>query len=217
MKTTILSGFGQNPEILKKLFKGENQISLDYLQAKNFEDLTKRDLKIYDNEIVIGWSLGGQVACRLIEKGILKPKLLILIATPFKLPSDFKFKLFKVLLFLSKKTALSYLIYKSSQGDSNAKEVKEKMKNFSNSKNLINWSNELKFDLNELSFENFPQTLYIAGENDKVVDSSQAYFFKDKIKNIKLNSFEGRGHAPHFSSLQCQIQLLLNIIIVSLK
>ena len=89
-KITILSGFGQEPQTFKNVFSNKDVITLDYLQNKNFEDLLTQDLKAYDNEVVIGWSLGGQVAIRLIEKQILKPKLLILIATPFQFVEDDK-------------------------------------------------------------------------------------------------------------------------------
>jgi pimeloyl-ACP methyl ester carboxylesterase len=214
-KKTILSGFGQNPEILEEeLFKKKETISLDYLQYKNFEDLTKRDLKIYDNEVVIGWSLGGQVACRLIEKGILKPKLLILIASPYSFKiSQIKFFLFKILLFLSKKGALKYLAWESSLGDYFPEKVKENMQNFSGSKYLANWLEELNFDFKSSSFENFPETIYISGDNDKVVGTMEGYDFQLQIENKHKKNFtkyrlKNCGHAPHFSHKEKVLRII---------
>lgn len=207
-KITVISGFGQEPKTFKNVFTNKDTIALDYLQTKNFEDLLTLDLKAYDNEVVIGWSLGGQVAVRLIEKQILKPKLLILIATPFQyvqnktnkigvMPSNFES--FKNVLNFDSIEALKYLAYLSAGGDENSDDVILNMNNDKPNDNLVNWLDELDFSCFNISFKNFPKTIYICGDSDAVIDCSQYKYFQERIENFELKVIENCGHAPHFS------------------
>lgn len=208
-KITILSGFGQEPKTFKNVFSNKDTIALNYLETKNFEDLLTRDLKAYDNDVVIGWSLGGQVAVRLIEKRILKPKLLILIATPFQyvqnetnkigvMPSNFES--FRNVLNFDSIEALKYLAYLSAGGDENSDDVILNMNNNKPNENLINWLDELKdFSCFDISFKNFPKTIYICGDSDAVIDCSQDKYFQERIENFELKVIKNCGHAPHFS------------------
>ena len=208
-KITILSGFGQEPETLKKVFNNKDVIALDYLQTKNFEDLLTRDLKAYDNEVVIGWSLGGQVAIRLIEKQILKPKLLILIATPFQFVEDDKnnigmskelFNHFQYVLDENPEQALAYLANLTALNDKNPEDVLKNMVAVENTTNLYSWLKELKdFNCFNVDFKNFPKTIYISGDGDAVVNSSQYKYFNKRIADFELQIMFNCGHAPHFS------------------
>ena len=208
-KITILSGFGQEPETLKKVFNNKDVIALDYLQTKNFEDLLTQDLTAYDNEVVIGWSLGGQVAIRLIEKQILKPKLLILIATPFQfIQNEINkvgvlreiFESFENILIFDKIEALNQLAYLSAGNDENSDLVFENMKPIKNTSNLNSWLQELKdFNCFNVDFKNFPKTIYVCGDSDAVVDCSQYEYFHERIDNFELQIMFNCGHAPHFS------------------
>ena len=192
-KITILSGFGQEPETLKNVFNNKDVIALDYLETKNFEDLLSRDLGVYDNEIVIGWSLGGQVAIRLIEKQILKPKLLILIATPFQFVEDDKnnvgmskdlFNHFQYVLDEKPNHALEYLTNLTALNDKNPEDVLKNMVTVEN--NLYYWLKELKFNCFDVDFKNFPKTVYICGDGDAVVNSSQYKYFNKRIADFEL-------------------------------
>ena len=208
-KKTILSGFGQEPETFKNIFNNKDVIALDYLQTKNFEDLLTRDLRAYDNDVVIAWSLGGQVAIRLIEKQILKPKLLILIATPFQFIQNeinkigvekHIFDSFKNVLRLDSIEALKHLAYLSAGNDENPDLVFENMKPIRNTSNLNSWLQELKdFTCFDVDFTNFPKTVYICGDSDAVVDCSQYEYFQERIDNFELQKIFNSGHAPHFS------------------
>lgn len=208
-KITILSGFGQEPETLQNVFKNKDIIALNYLETKNFEDLLSLDLKAYDNEVVIGWSLGGQVAIRLIEKQILKPKLLILIATPFQFVEDDKnevgmplelFNQFQNVLDENPEQALAYLGHLTSLGDKNPEDVLKNMVNVKNTDNLYSWLKELKdFSCFNVDFKNFPKTIYICGDGDAVVNYKQNKYFSERIKDFEMQMIFSCGHAPHFS------------------
>ena len=208
-KITIISGFGQEPQTFKNVFNNKDVIALDYLQNKNFEDLLTSDLTAYNNEIVIGWSLGGQVAIRLIEKQILKPKLLILIATPFQFVEDDKnevgmplelFNQFQYVLNDKPKHALGYLEHLTSLGDKNPEDVLKNMIAIENTDNLNSWLKELKdFNCFNVDFKNFPKTIYICGDGDAVVNSKQYEYFNERLGDFKMQMIFSCGHAPHFS------------------
>ena len=208
-KITILSGFGQEPQTFKNVFSNKDVIAFDYFQTKNFENLLTRDLTAYDNEVVIGWSLGGQVAIRLIEKQILKSKLLILIATPFQFVRNNKnntgvnkedFESFKINLALNPKQTLQYLACMSGNSDENSAETIKNMEGINNVENLSNWFQELKdFTCFDIDFKNFPKTVYICGDSDAVVDISQYKYFQERIADFELQIMFNCGHAPHFS------------------
>ena len=207
-KITVISGFGQEPETLKNVFNND-VIALDYLQNKNFEDLLTQDLEAYDNEVVINWSLGGQVAIRLIEKQILKPKILILIATPFQYVQNEKNKIgiekhnfdsFKNVLRLDVIEALKHLAYLSAGNDENPDLVLQNMEPIKNISNLESWFQELKdFSCFDVDFKNFPKTVYVCGDKDAVVDCSQYKYFNERIADFELQIIFNSGHAPHFS------------------
>ena len=210
-KITVISGFGQEPQTFKNVFNNKDVIALDYLQNKNFEDLLTSDLKAYDNEVVIGWSLGGQVAIRLIEKQILKPKLLILIATPFQFVEDDKnevgmpsqsFNQFQNFLDENPTKALAYLGHLTSLGDKNPEDVLKNMVAIENTDNLNSWLKELKdFNCFNVDFKNFPKTVYICGDGDAVVNSKQYtyFYFNERLGDFEMKLIFSCGHAPHFS------------------
>lgn len=199
-KITVISGFGQEPETFKNVFSNKDTIALNYLQTKNFEDLLTRDLNAYDNDVVIGWSLGGQVAVRLIEKQILKPKLLILIATPFQFVQDKEtFKQFQYILDENPEQALAYLANLSTYNDNNPEDVLKNMASIENTDNLNSWLKELEFSCFNVDFTNFPKTIYICGSGDIVVDHLQYKLFLKQIKDFELQIMFTCGHAPHFS------------------
>ena len=208
-KITVISGFGQEPETFKNVFSNKDVIALNYLETKNFEDLLTRDLGAYDNEVVIGWSLGGQVAIRLIEKQILKPKLLILIATPFQFVEDDKnevgmpaesFNQFQNFLDENPAQALAYLGHLASLGDKNPQDVLNCMVAVQDTDNLNSWLKELKdFNCFNVDFKNFPKTVYVCGDGDAVVNSKQYKYFSERLSDFEMKLIFSCGHAPHFS------------------
>ena len=220
-KITILSGFGQEPQTFKNVFSNKDVIALDYLQTKNFEDLLTCDLTAYNNEVVIGWSLGGQVAIRLIEKEILKPKLLILIDTPFQFVEDDKnevgmpsqsFNQFQNALDENPAKALAYLAHLTSLGDKNPEDVLKNMVAIENTDNLYSWLKELKnFNCFNVDFKNFPKTVYVCGDGDAVVNSKQYTYFNERFGDFEMQIIFSCGHAPHFSHKNEFLNIINNI------
>ncbi|MFM6972354.1 MAG: alpha/beta hydrolase, partial [Alphaproteobacteria bacterium] len=79
-----LSGWGQKFDSIEsfispEISKSNQLISLDYSNYLGYNDF-KNNLNIPNNpDVIIGWSLGGQIALRLCAENFVKPKKLILI------------------------------------------------------------------------------------------------------------------------------------------
>lgn len=214
----LLSGWGQKFDSLEfifdfKQFSDYQLISLDYSLFDNvadfFDYVKSRNL---NPEIVIGWSLGGQLSLRLIQENILLPKSLILIAPPFQMVKNLKIQA----AMSQKKFTEFYENFKKApndvlkkfsvlmvMNDKNAKEIAKNLDfNEKNHKNLIFWLEELKrFSFFEFDFEKIPKTLHFHGKGDMIVHILQEKYFKEKIQDFDSVIFSDCGHAPHLSDL----------------
>ncbi|NBV06197.1 MAG: alpha/beta hydrolase [Proteobacteria bacterium] len=224
-----LTGWGQRFDSLEFVFKESNfdpffVSSIDYSGfsdvEKFFTDIKSQNL---NPEIVIGWSLGGQLAIRLVEKKILNPKLLILIAPPFQMVKSEKiaaamsqktFSEFRANLIKAANQAMRQFSILISMNDQNAREIAHTLDvNDKNLFNLINWFDELKrFSCFDLDFSQIPRTLLFQGVGDMIIHPSQADYFKERIKNFRLEVFKNCGHAPHLSDIEKTRKIILEEI-----
>ena len=220
-----LSGWAQNPNSLNSLFpeltSSYKVINFDYTKFSSIKSCFSAiiDLNIKP-DVIIGWSLGGQIAIRLLENKILTSKLLILISTPFQfvkssptyhtnfriaaaMPKDsfdlFRSNFIKNQLQTLEKFSLLMMI-------NDKKRAKELAKNLyinrSSYSNLLFWLDLLgSFQCHDLNFANFPRTIIFHGKDDLVVHYSQAKVFARKIINSELNIISNCGHCPHISNL----------------
>ena len=218
-KITCLSGWGQKFDSLEFIFSESSfdpffVSSINYLKFTNSADFfTEIKIQNPDPEIVIGWSLGGQLALRLIQEKILNPKLLVLIAPPFQMVKSEKiaaamtqntFAEFRANLVKAPTQTLKQFSILTAMNDRNANEIARNLDvNDGNFESLIYWLDELKrFSCFDLDFSQMPRTLFFQGAGDMIVHSSQANYFKDRIKNLRLEIFKNCGHAPHLSDLE---------------
>ena len=207
-----LSGWGQKFDSLENIFSESFFVSsFDYSRfssvEKFYEEIAKVNLSA---DIFVGWSLGGQLLIRLIEKEIIRPRLLVLVAPPFQMIKDEK-----VQAGMSKKTfnefyknfasapseTLRQFSILTSMNDRNAKEIASTLDVSSdNFENLKNWLLELeRFSCFDVNFSNMPRTLFYQGLGDMIVHHSQSEYFKARMKDFRLELFEKCGHAPHLS------------------
>lgn len=163
-------------------------------------------------EIVVGWSLGGQLALRLIEKKILRPQLLILIAPPFQLVKDARvaagmalttFKKFRDDFANAPDKTLKQFAILTAMNDRNASDIARSLDvNDKNFAQLVFWLDELaRFSCFDVDFSNMPQTLYFHGAGDMIVPTLQAQYFKERIANLHQEIFVQCGHAPQLSDV----------------
>ena len=199
MKNLFLTGFGQNDKQFLDLFDSKftgEKVLLKYHIYKNYDDLKKNVIKTHYKGIV-GWSLGGQIACRLLADRLITADHLLLISAPFKFVgkyglSDLVFNSFKLQLMQDFDLALESLADKINSS--------VKLETNEDKSNLLSWLDELEnFDCStSLDFTNFPTTIYLAGENDNIVSPKQIDLFRNKIKDFADIIIKNCGHAPHY-------------------
>jgi len=218
-KILLLSGWGQKFDSLESIFDpiffAQNEVkSFDYSRLdsieKFFAQIEKENL---NPEILVGWSLGGQLAIRLIEKKILQPKLLILLAPPFQMIKDVRIQaamsqqtfdeFYKNFASAPSQTLKQFSIL-TAMNDRNASEIARTLDvNDENFEQLKFWLKELeRFSCFDINFENMPRTLYFHGAGDMIVHISQADYFAKRMKNFRFELFKNCGHAPHLSDPQ---------------
>ena len=220
-KILCLNGWGQEPKTLenefKNIFKDAEFETYDYYVASNNDGIFPRNYegcKEYD--ITIAWSLGTHCAINLIQKKLLKTKLLILIAPIFQfvenetnkvgMPKEMFYSFFNGFIKYPEAT-MQQLVQMSASGDKNVNLVFDKMKiqdlnvlsNYALEQQLLHLRDFSCFDVN---FKNFPKTICFSGANDAVVAGSQVKLFAERIKNFELHIIENCGHAPHFSHME---------------
>jgi pimeloyl-[acyl-carrier protein] methyl ester esterase len=219
-----LSGWGQNFKSLEASFSENilqklNISSLNYSSFEGFLKL-KESLKFPSNpDVIIGWSLGGQIALRLIQNKIFTPQLLVLIAPPFQMVKDSRIQ-----AGMSQKTYNEFFNNLSQAPDAtlkkfsilsimNDKNKSQIMKNLEisdeNHQKLLIWLQELKdFSCFDFDFTNIPPTLFYIGAGDMVVHNSQSKYFADRINDFELHIFDNCGHAPHLSNKELFNEIL---------
>ena len=224
-----LSGWGQKFDSLESIFDpiffAQNQVdSFDYSKFDSVKDcFAAIDEQKFNPDILIGWSLGGQLSMRLIEQKILKPKLLIALAPPFQMVKDAKIR-----SGMSKKTfsefyqnfscapskTLKQFSILTAMNDRNASDIAKTLDvNDENFEQLKFWLKELeRFSCFNVNFSNMPRTLFIQGAGDMITHESQAEYFKSHIKNFRLETFKNCGHAPHLSNIEKLRKLILEEI-----
>jgi pimeloyl-[acyl-carrier protein] methyl ester esterase len=218
-KILCLSGWGQKFDSLESIFDpiffAKNQVnSFNFSKFNSSESFfSEIEQQKLNPEILVGWSLGGQLAIRLIEKEILKPKLLILLSPPFQMVKDARIRsgmakktfaeFYNNFTSAPSKTLKQFSIL-TAMNDLNASKIAKTLDvNNDNFEQLTFWLEELeRFSCFDVNFENMPRTLFIQGAGDMIVHESQAEYFKERIKNFRLEIFKNCGHAPHLSDVE---------------
>jgi pimeloyl-ACP methyl ester carboxylesterase len=147
-------------------------------------------------DILIGWSLGGQLALRAAP--LLKPRLLVLIATPFALAGS-AFDAFTHEFTANPERTLRRFTLRMAQGDRCGKQVIGHATPYHNTTHLAYWLKLLQeTDAAHIDMSGVPPTLIFHGENDVIVPFAQAEQLAKHIPGSQLIAFEQCGHAPHY-------------------
>lgn len=215
MKAITLSGWGQPHDSLAVLAPDATHI--DYARHDNLADALATIARAgEDAHTVIGWSLGGQMAVRAIANGLLKPKLLVLIAVPFQFVATQELVLgMKRDLYdkfhdnyarnPSRTLAKGWeLIVKD---DKHAHHVRAAMEGHDaedvQARQWLHWLKILDgFSCADLHLANFPRTKLVHGDMDAVVDVEQMEYFARAIPHAQTLRWEECGHAPHWHDPQ---------------
>lgn len=219
----------------EKVYYAKNRLySLNLNEGNDLEYLQTEFEELLNVDVVIGWSLGGQVALKLIEKGLLKPKKLILIATPYQfiqneinpnigldknIVKDFCDKLFLIdatfdSTFNANIQCSLTLIEMFAIGDSKASLVKESLKPCNYKLHLLidHLDSLHKFSGDDIKFNCFKdieEIHYVIGENDFIVQKEQAEYFRKALdQNVNVIYVANCGHAPQVSNFNVIKDLL---------
>jgi pimeloyl-[acyl-carrier protein] methyl ester esterase len=210
MKVMTLSGWGQQAEALKDILPPKAKA--DFCRYSHYQGpdklFTALRRKKPQADVLIGWSLGGQLAARLVEEGIVRPKLLVLLAAPYQYVADtnhpygvnqLMFWTFCQSFRSFPAKTMQHFILLVAQGDDHMREMARQIN--IDSENLEEWADWLdvlgEYSSDRLSCKNFPRTLIVHGLADQVVPVAQASAWHEKIKNSRLELLEFCGHAPH--------------------
>ncbi len=248
-----LSGWGQKFDSLEFIFNdqifdpffvesldysrfGKVEEFFDFVEAKENSHVKSESVEVevpdflkdgsqkFNPEILVGWSLGGQLAVRLIEKKILKPKLLILIAPPFQLVKDARihagmgpaaFKKFRDDFTSAPDKTLKQFAILTSMNDRNASAIARGLDvNEKNFAQLTFWLDELaRFSCFDVDFSDMPPTLYFHGAGDMIVPVSQAEYFKDRIADFHAKIFTQCGHAPQLNDVDSLRRIIVKNLV----
>ncbi len=215
-----LSGWGQKFDSLESVFSESFFVSsLDYYKSNSVANFFTLAENHKNPQILVGWSLGGQLAIRLIEKKIFSPQLLVLIAPPFQMikyrniqagMSQKTFKEFYENFVNAPSQTLKQFSILSAMNDKNARDIARSLDiSDDNFIQLKFWLEELsRFSCFNIDFSNMPRTLFFQGAGDMIVHASQATYFQERIKNFRLEIFKDCGHAPHLNNQPKMLEII---------
>lgn len=209
MRILTLSGWGQSPNTLSDICpNGANLHQCDYSDYADYEALSKA-LREENYDVVMGWSLGGHLALRLLGEGVIHSRSAVSLCAPHQFIRDdaqpygmepWLFdQFYENYVSDPERTAerFSGLIAK---GDTRMKEVMRQMVPHTSVNDAKQWSPWLKF-LGESSLaaehmQHVPRTLLIQGDEDTLVQPQQSEWLLKHLENAELFSIKGCAHAP---------------------
>ena len=216
-----LSGWAQKADsLLAAVPEGRSAAYIDYLPCEDFAEMAVELLPSYKNTpIVMGWSLGSQLAVRAVAAGFLKPKLLVLFSAPYQYVNGggiqcgapkLVFQAFRHGFTMSPKKSLRGFMLSMAGPDHHLKQVLDTIED--DPERLKHWSRWLKilgaFSCETLDFENFPRTLLIHNDPDPVTPVGQSRLYHDQLPNSVLEIINREGHAPHLQARE-RVQAML--------
>ncbi len=161
-------------------------------------------------DAVIGWSLGGILARRMLIEGHIKTRALILISTPFQFVRDARmphamppetFENFYANYRDDTHRTTQRFHGLTAKGDAHHKRILSEMEHHPEVLNAdlwLPWLDELKiYSAANDDYSALPPTLMIYGEQDAIIRHEQGLALHALIPQSKLISLQGCGHAPH--------------------
>lgn len=199
MNILTFSGWAQDPHALDGIIpSGMNHTALNYMpqDEKTFFAWLKKEKPSCN--VLLGWSLGGQIAVRAVAEKILKPKIIILLAAPFRFEAVAEYKKMAKKFTASPKEMLKDFSTLLMVGDDKKSHCPVYVEALKYADSLQNWLKVLeRFDCATLDFIGFPRTLLIHGKKDAVIPRQQSWLFKEVLPNAGLIEIDRCGHAPH--------------------
>jgi pimeloyl-ACP methyl ester carboxylesterase len=210
MRIAALSGWGQPHDALSSLLPST---PIPYAGLNSDSEALERIAEMgAGHDVVIGWSLGGQLAVRAVAQGLMRPALLVLIATPYQFVARPELKLgmprdvfdkFRDNYGQNPQRTLKKAWELLHKDDKHANTVRKELQTHDKNALLqLDWHQWLdyldRFSCDALSLDGFPPTLIIHGRQDHVVRFEQSDQFLRAIPHASRLPLEDCGHAPHW-------------------
>ena len=203
LKILTLSGWTQPADALDVL--APHAQTFDYIDHSPESILTHKG----EYDLIIGWSLGGVIARRLLARGAVQAGALISIAAPYQfvrggevhhaMPQDTFEQFYANFRDDTPRTSSRFhgLLLK---GDSRAREIRDQLSHHPRLHETplwLRWMDFLReYSAHEADYSSLPKTLIIHGEQDAIIPVEQGRMLADKL-GAKLHLLPGAAHAPH--------------------
>jgi pimeloyl-[acyl-carrier protein] methyl ester esterase len=163
-----------------------------------------------DAELLIGWSLGGQLAARAVMDGVVRPKALVLIAAPWQFVANDRYPqgmgASTYAMFVENyanqpaRTARRFSALVA-QGDSRAADIEaEQTVHLAVMEDNDRWLYWLKllgeWEPSREAVQLLPPTLLIHGRGDGIVPFAQSALWQRYLPQAELLALPDAGHAP---------------------
>ncbi|MFN7452739.1 MAG: alpha/beta fold hydrolase [Alphaproteobacteria bacterium] len=159
---------------------------------------------------VVAWSMGGQLALKAIQAGVLSPKKLTLIAVPYQFVADSRVKAAMDPVTFAQfrenyvhhparsKTRFHGLIAKGDQHHARVMAALGHHQEVEHTSRWLPWLDALASDsFYGQDVSRIPPTLLIHGENDVIVPVAQSKHLANALPYARLKIWSDCGHAPH--------------------
>ncbi len=211
MRILTLSGWGQPHDSLRVIAPDAKHLAYDHFaQARQALDYIASHTA--DIDVIIGWSLGAQLALRATVMGLINPQRLVLIAPPFQfvrstpedigMPRD-QFEKFAANYHKNPERTMIKSHELLVMNDKHAQNIRSQyfpshfMPPADSQWHF--WLSELeRFTFSDHAGTKIPPTLLIHGKNDVVVGHEHSDYFIEHFENITRVTLEDCGHAPHW-------------------
>lgn len=220
MRIITFTGWGQQANALTPLIpEGAITQHIHYQHFEGYREL----LPFLDGkecDIVIGWSLGGQIALRALAEEYISASLLVLLATPFEFLVSYRnpfgmdlesFNQFERDFYKHPTKTQRKFTLLMNKGDSKASVInKEVTKNQASPEGWLPWLRELKhFSATDLNTSALPRTLIVQGVRDMVVNIEQAYLLRQALPDSSITVLEDASHMLHHHAPSMLRQLII--------
>lgn len=209
MKIITLSGWGQPHDALEHAFP--EAVHIDYAGSSSFIEAVESLRAQQNADVVIGWSMGGQIAAHAISEKIIAPKKLMLIAAPYQfmrtLHNQFgvgksTIEKFRENYVRNAERTLNKAYELIAYNDIRAENIKPHLSRARARLQMhdwLRWYDHLSlYTPTGYVEEDFPHTLIVHGANDAVIGPEQAQAWSRLLPSSELHLWEGCGHAPHW-------------------
>jgi pimeloyl-ACP methyl ester carboxylesterase len=199
------SGWGQAPDHLSNCFSIPTAIDCAYMDYPSQKEALASLPLDTEYDLAIGWSLGGQVLLSALCAGRIKPRKIILIATPFSFVQTPLWRNFRTRFTKDPTRMLAY--YNRLLVSQDQQPVPPPAPY--HTPYLDTWLDALEaFQGQNILPHTMPPCLILHGDRDAIIPVEQGKLWAKHLANTTVSVLQGAAHAPHLSNPSVQERVL---------